>query len=80
MSEKKKKASMALNCIISGKDTKNLFVGGSLAIQCSLWGLSSLARDQTCAPAVEAWSPNHWTTTEVPRIWLLFYVLVACDK
>ena len=28
-------------------------------------GLSSLTRDQTGAPAVEAQSSNHWTTREV---------------
>ena len=28
--------------------------------------LSSLTRDQTSIPAVEVWSPNHWTTREVP--------------
>ena len=26
--------------------------------------LSSLTRDRTQAPAVEVWSPNHWTTRE----------------
>ena len=35
---------------ISGKDMKNLFVGGFLATLCSLWDLSSLTSDQTCAP------------------------------
>ena len=29
--------------------------------------LSSLARNRTCAPAVEAWSPTHWTIRKVPR-------------
>ena len=33
----------------------------------SLWGLSSLTRDRTCAPTLGAWSPNHWATREVPR-------------
>ena len=28
--------------------------------------LSSLTRDQTCAPAVEVQSLNHWATREVP--------------
>ena len=32
----------------------------------SLQHLSSLTRDQTWAPAVEVWSPNHRTTREVP--------------
>ena len=33
--------------------------------------LSSLTRDRTQAPAVEAWGPNHWTTREfpLPPIW-----------
>ena len=32
----------------------------------SLWGLSSLTRDRTCAPTLGVWSPNHWATREVP--------------
>ena len=32
---------------------------------------SSLNRNQTCAPAVEALSFNHWTTREVPP-WRIF--------
>ena len=28
--------------------------------------LSSLTKDQTCAPAVETQSLNHWTAREVP--------------
>ena len=38
-----------------------------------MWDLSSLTRDQTCAPcseALEAQSPNHRTTREV---WLLLF-------
>ena len=31
------------------------------------WDLSSLTRDQTCAPAVEVWSLNPWTAREVPH-------------
>ena len=31
-----------------------------------LWDLSSLTRDRTCTPALEAWSLNHWTAREVP--------------
>ena len=31
-----------------------------------MWDLSSLTRDQTHAPKVEAQSLNHWTTREVP--------------
>ena len=39
----------------------------------SVWHLSSLTRDQTCArhppdsPALGAWSLNHWTIREVPE-------------
>ena len=33
-----------------------------------MWDLSSLTRDGTTFPAVEALSPNHWTTRDVPRI------------
>ena len=29
---------------------------------------SSLTRDRTCAPAVEALSLNHWTAREVPYL------------
>ena len=32
------------------------------------WDFSSLTRDQTRAPAVEARSLNHWTAREVPRL------------
>ena len=35
-----------------------------LVVLHGLWDLSSLIRDQTWAPAVEAQSPNHWTTRE----------------
>ena len=31
-----------------------------------MWELSSLTREQTWVPAVEAQSPNHWTTGESP--------------
>ena len=27
-----------------------------------MWVLSSLTRDRTCAPALQVWSLNHWTT------------------
>ena len=29
-----------------------------------MWDLSSLTRDQTCPPALEVQSINHWTTRE----------------
>lgn len=35
-----------------------------------MWDLSSLTRDRTCAPALEAQSLIHWTLREVP--FLLF--------
>ena len=38
-----------------------------------MWDLSSLTRDQTHAPAVEAQSPNCWTTR-----WSS-YVCLECD-
>ena len=31
-----------------------------------MWDLSSLTRDQTCMPCIGRWSPNLWTTREVP--------------
>ena len=37
-----------------------------LAILCCQQDLSSLTREQTRAPAVEAGHLNHWTTREVP--------------
>ena len=41
--------------------------------------LSSPARDQTRAPAVGAWSLNHWTTREVPKAYFIpnsLYLLI----
>ena len=35
-----------------------------------MWDLSSLTRDQTCTSYIGRQSVNHWTTREVPRIWL----------
>ena len=37
-----------------------------LVTLCSMQDLCSPTRDQTCAPAVEDRSLNHWTTREVP--------------
>ena len=31
-----------------------------------MWDPSSLSRDRTHTPTLEAWSLNHWTTREVP--------------
>ena len=33
-----------------------------------MWDLSSPAREQTCVSTLGAWSLNHWTTREVPRV------------
>ena len=33
--------------------------------------LSSQTRDRNHAPCSESWSPNNWTTREVPDIWVL---------
>ena len=43
-----------------------LFVSFYFWLPYGMWELSSLTREQTCAPAVEAQSPNHWTTGESP--------------
>ena len=40
--------------------------------------LSSLTRDRTCAPAVEAQSSNHWTAREVPCV-LFIYLYIFND-
>ena len=37
-------------------------------MECGMWDLSSLTRNQTYAPAVEVQSLNHWTTREVPFV------------
>ena len=37
-----------------------------LVVLHSIQDLSSLAKDQTCAPAVETQSLNHWTARAVP--------------
>ena len=36
----------------------------------NIWNPSSLTRVGTCVPVVEVHSPNHWTTREVPSIYL----------
>lgn len=48
------------------------FLGGFVSR--GMWDLSSLARDRTGAPALGAWSPNHWA----PRK-LVFYFNVCGD-
>ena len=30
----------------------------------AMWDLSSQTMDQTCAPRMEVWNPNHWATRE----------------
>ena len=36
-----------------------------LAELCGMWDLSSLTKDQTCAPVLDTLSLNLWTTREV---------------
>ena len=36
------------------------------AMLCGKWDLSSPTKDYTHAPALEAWSLNHWTARRVP--------------
>ena len=35
-----------------------------------IWDLSPVTRDQTCTSCIGRQSLNHWTTREVPRMWL----------
>ena len=52
---------------IRKSETFRVFVlGVFFATAHSMWNLSSPTRDRTRAPALEAQSPNHWTTREVP--------------
>ena len=39
----------------------------SLAGQHSMWDLSSLTKDRTACPVLEAQSLNHWTARKVPE-------------
>ena len=39
-----------------------------LAALCSMRGLISMTRDQTCAPASRAWGPHHCTTSRFPSL------------
>ena len=41
----------------------------------SACGLSPLTRNETRVPAVEAQSPNYWTTREFPRLGFSFFFL-----
>ena len=49
-------------------DLKNPELLSFLATPHGMEDLSSPTRDQTHAPAVGVWSPNHWTTGEVLKI------------
>ena len=47
----------------------NFFFGGwgvVVVVSVAYGDLSSPPRDRTRVPAVEAWSPNSWTTRDVP--------------
>lgn len=35
-----------------------------------MWDPTSLTRNGTCTPALEAWSLNHWPTGKVPSAFL----------
>ena len=52
--------------MLDRKGNQGWLVAWVLAMPCSMWNLSSLTRGQTCAPAVKAQSPTHWTTRELP--------------
>ena len=50
-----------------------------LAVLCGMWELSSLTRVRLVPPALETWSPNHWTTREVLSFsfFLFFWYLLS---
>ena len=50
--------------VLDKKGNQGGLVAWVLAMPCSMWNLSSLTRGQTCAPAVKAQSPTHWTTRD----------------
>ena len=50
-----------------------------LAVTCTLCDLSSLTRDWTCAPAVEAQSPDHWTAREFPQSAFWTWIKIFCS-
>ena len=39
----------------------------------SMWGLSSLTKDQTCTPGIARGSISHWATRQVPIVVNLMY-------
>ena len=41
-----------------------------------MWDLSSPARDQTCTPYIGKQILNHWTTREVPFLFLFFIIFI----
>ena len=45
-----------------------------------MWGLSSLARDQTYVFCIGRQILNHWTTREVPNVELLMTVLLFLQR
>ena len=49
-----------------------------LAAPCSLWDLSSRPGMEPVPPAVEEWSPNHWTTREVPGVYSFLLLVILC--
>ena len=51
-------------CIIK----KNTIYYYYFATPCSMWDFSSVTRDQTHAPVMEAQNLNHWTAREVPKL------------
>ena len=45
-----------------------------------MWDPSSLTRDQTHTPALEAWNLNHWTTREVSsNSWVTWVTTQLCN-
>ena len=52
---------------VAGSRTRLSMLAPVPGLSCGMWDLSSLTRDQTVAPAMGAWSLNHWITREVPN-------------
>ena len=51
-----------------------------LAAPCNMWYPSSLTSNQTYAPALEMWNLNHWTTREVPVVFLWMIIFKIANK
>ena len=47
-------------------------------LPCGMWDLSSPTGDQTCVHCIGRWILYHWTTREVPKLFLLDSVLAGC--